>query len=119
MPHGHSWDNDRTRDQDVFLTIRSTRIDNIDPFNGSMLYEGFPMICKDKKVCELGKYARHERRRYGTLPSNNSRERGEVVCVPIGRGVPIFNLVVEIKDVGDIDVFEGLGTELLGMCGLE
>lgn len=119
VPCGHPRDNSLTRDQDVFQTIRSTRIDNIEPFHGCMLYEGYPMIYKDMKVYELGKYARHENRCYGTLPYDNSREWDEHVCVLIGKGMPLFNSVIKIEDVRDIDIFEGLAIKLLGMCGLD
>lgn len=112
-------DNASNGDRNVWQTIRVARIHNIQPFCSSMVYEGCPIICDNGKVCELEKYVKRERRCYKTLPDNTNRKQDEHVCVPIERGVPMFNFIVEIDDLGNVDVFKGAGTELLGMSGRE
>lgn len=75
-------------------------------------------MCADGGQCELGKSARRERRRYETLPNEMSRSRDHHECVPIGLGVAIFNFVIEIDGFGHVDVFEGPGSQLLGMSSM-
>lgn len=106
-------------DCNVWHTVWAARVHNIQPFCGFMVYEGCSIIANNGKVCELGKSMRRERRWYETLPNNNNQEKFEHVCVPIGRGVPMYNFMIKIDDLGDVDVFEGAGTEFLGMFGYE
>lgn len=95
----------RIADRDVFQTIRRGRVHNFQPFHRRMLYEGCPIICANRKECELGKSARRERRRYGGLLDKMSRIWDHHVCVLVCMGVSMFNFIVKIDNLGDIDIF--------------
>lgn len=76
-------------------------------------------MCADGGQCELGKPTQRERRWYGTFLDKMSRERADHDCVPIGHGVAIFNFVIEIDGFGHLDIFEGLGSQLLDMSDVQ
>lgn len=102
---------------DVWDIVQAGTIHNIRRFVGKMLYEGCPRLLADGRSCELGKSARRERQSHGGLPDTNSRGRDDHVCVVIGQGVPMFNFVVDMDDIEDIDVYNVPGEQLFGMSG--
>lgn len=88
-------------------------------FGGKMLYEGCPRLCLDGRMYELGKNARCKMWSHDGLPDVNSCKRDDHVYVGIGQGIPMFNVVVDINNYDDIDVFEFPRMQLFDMTGWE
>lgn len=93
----------------------ATRVYNIQSFCGSMVYEG----CLIPLWLMMTRFVSWE-----NLLDIREDAMGHCRTITIESGismyvVPMYNLIVKIDDLGDIDVFEGARTKFLGMFGCE
>lgn len=79
-----------------------------------MVYGGCQRILHDGRQCKLERWARCGRRASDIFPKHNSWFCDDHLCVVIGEGVPMFNLIVEIGTL-EVEVYKTVGIELLGM----